>query len=144
MTIQSPGPPADAGASEAIQALLVDGDPGVTERAAALAEHGIEAVTANSAEGALGYLDDGAVSEVMINGPGEVFVETAQAVIAASRGAPTIIISGPAADVGYLCPAQAHAEGGMEPHYTAVAAEAEALVRAAAVELVGKAPVGVA
>jgi hypothetical protein len=73
---------------------------------------------------------------VLLYLPGEVFVETADAIRAVSRGKPTIIMSGPAADVGYLCPPQAHAEGGMEPMYTAVAGEAEALVRAAACELV--------
>jgi hypothetical protein len=73
---------------------------------------------------------------ILVYLPGEVFVETAHAICAASCGKPTVIISGPAADVGYLCPPEAHAEGGMEPMYTAVAGEAESLVRAAACDLV--------
>lgn len=75
---------------------------------------------------------------VLLHLPGEVFVETAEAIRAASGGKPTIIISAPAADIGYLCPPEAHAEGGMEPQYTAVAGEAESLIRAAACELISE------
>lgn len=67
--------------------------------------------------------------------PGEVFVETAAAIREHSGADPTIVISGPTADVGYLCPPEAHAEGGMEPRYTGVAGEAETLIRRAAIDL---------
>lgn len=73
---------------------------------------------------------------LLLHLPGEIFVETAAAIRAASPLRPTVIISAPSADVGYLCPPEAHAEGGMEPNYTAVAAEAETRIRQAASELV--------
>lgn len=73
---------------------------------------------------------------IVLHMPGEVFVETAAAIQDASPGRPTIIISAPSADVGYLCPPEAHQEGGMEPMYTSVTGEAETLIRNAAMELV--------
>jgi hypothetical protein len=82
------------------------------------------------------------LTKVQLNGttllhlPGEVFVETAQAIRQASTADLTIVISGPTADVGYLCPPQAHREGGMEVQFTGVAAEAEAIIRRKGVEMV--------
>lgn len=69
---------------------------------------------------------------------GEVFVETARAIQDSSSTAMTIVLSGPSADIGYLCPPHAVAEGGMEPSYTAVAPQAEAAIRQAACELVAE------
>lgn len=72
----------------------------------------------------------------LIHLPGEVFVETASAIQSNSRFHPTIVLSGPSADIGYLCPARAHAERGMEPQFAALAGEAEDTIRNAAIELV--------
>ena len=68
--------------------------------------------------------------------PGEIFVETASAIRSAARGALTIVLSGPTADVGYLSTPRAHREGGMEPRYAGLAVDGERRVRAAACELV--------
>ena len=68
--------------------------------------------------------------------PGEIFVETASAIRSAARGALTIVLSGPTADVGYLSTPEAHREGGMEPGYAGLAVDGERLVRDAACELV--------
>lgn len=73
---------------------------------------------------------------LLLHLPGELFAGTAEAIRAASRTPHTVILSGPSADVGYLCPQEAHEQGGMEPQYTAVTGEAEAIVRRAACELV--------
>ncbi len=68
--------------------------------------------------------------------PGEIFVETASAIRSAARGALTVVLSGPTADVGYLSTSRAHREGGMEPRYAGLAVDGEKRVRAAACELV--------
>jgi hypothetical protein len=78
------------------------------------------------------------VTRVAINGaqlihlPGEVFVETAQAIQSAGGNHLTVVLSGPSADIGYLSPLEAHGEGGMEPQFAGLAVEAEAAIRSAA------------
>jgi hypothetical protein len=71
----------------------------------------------------------------MLHLPGEIFVETAGAIRAAAGRPDLIVLSGPTADVGYLCPAEAFQEGGMEPSYTSVDDTAEQLIREAAIAL---------
>jgi hypothetical protein len=70
--------------------------------------------------------------------PGEIFVETAAAIREHSTAERHILLSGPSADVGYLCPPEAFAEGGMEPAYAALEGRAETIIRAAAMELVSE------
>ena len=72
---------------------------------------------------------------LLLHLPGEVFVETAVAIRGGVEARPLVILSGPTADVGYLCPSRAHQEGGMEPKFAALAGEAEAIIREAAIEL---------
>lgn len=72
---------------------------------------------------------------ILVHLPGEIFVETAAAIREVSCGEPTIIVSAPSADVGYLCSPDVHDEGGMEPYYNAVSGEAESRVRDGAREL---------
>lgn len=71
----------------------------------------------------------------LIHLPGEIFVETARAIKDAADNRLTAVLSGPSADIGYLSPAQAHQEGGMEPQFAGLAVEAENLIREAACEL---------
>ena len=70
--------------------------------------------------------------------PGEAFVQTARAIQERSPFDTTVVISGPTADVGYLCPAEAHEQGGMEPQYAALAGRAEELIRLAAITLLSR------
>ncbi|MBB27411.1 MAG: hypothetical protein CME25_00720 [Gemmatimonadetes bacterium] len=72
----------------------------------------------------------------IIHLPGEIFVETAAAIRAAGDRSPTVVLSGPTADVGYLSTPEAHKEGGMEPKYAGLDINCELEIREAACQLV--------
>jgi hypothetical protein len=67
--------------------------------------------------------------------PGEPFVETAQAIRAATSPDPLVILSNPCPEVGYLPTPEAHREGGDEPLFAALGADQEPRLRDAAIEL---------
>ncbi len=63
-------------------------------------------------------------------------METAAAIKGAGGNAMTVVLSGPTADVGYLSPMEAHAEGGMEPGFAGLSVEAEAVIRETACRMI--------
>ncbi len=67
--------------------------------------------------------------------PGELFVETAEA-IRAECGVPDLLMACYANDyIGYVVPPEAYAQGGYEAGVTFCAPEAEAIVRETAVQV---------
>ncbi len=74
-------------------------------------------------------------SSALLHMPGEPFAETAKAIRAAAPFDRVVVTCNPCPEAGYLPTADAHREGGDEPLFAALDAEAEEQIRAAAIEL---------
>jgi hypothetical protein len=77
--------------------------------------------------------------DALLHLPGEAFVETAFAIRQAAPFERVLILSDPCPEVGYLPTPEAHREGGDEPQFAALEAQAEAQIRRAAIELLNEA-----
>lgn len=78
-------------------------------------------------------------SAALLHLPGEPFVETAQAIRQAAPFRPVLILSNPCPEVGYLPTPEAHTEGGDEPQFAPLEAQAEAVIRRGAIEVLREA-----
>ena len=78
-------------------------------------------------------------SAALLHMPGEPFVETAQAIRQAAPFQPVLILTNPCPEVGYLPTPEAHAEGGDEPQFAPLEAQAEVVIRRGALEVLREA-----
>ncbi|MBI2950946.1 hypothetical protein HYY27_02570 [bacterium] len=75
----------------------------------------------------------------LLHAPGEPFVETARAIREAAPFERVLLLADPCPEAGYLPTPEAHREGGDEPQFAALEAQAEAKFRRAAIELLKEA-----
>lgn len=76
---------------------------------------------------------------VLLHMPGEPFVETARAIREAAPFERVLLLADPCPEAGYLPTPEAHREGGDEPQFAALEAQAEAKIRRTAIELLNEA-----